>query len=46
MAVTTTPEACQADWVYVDTIERRDFTATTDQSLKVLASTGGRIVPA
>ncbi|MES2090240.1 MAG: alkaline phosphatase D family protein, partial [Pseudomonadota bacterium] len=46
MVVTATPQACQADWVYVDTIESRDFTATTDQSLKVLASTGGRIVEA
>ena len=46
MVVTATPEACQADWVYVDNIESRNFTASTDKSLKVLAGTAGRIVAA
>jgi alkaline phosphatase D len=46
MVITATREACQADWVYVNTIESHAFVATTDKSLKVLAGGAGRIVAA
>jgi alkaline phosphatase D len=46
MVITATREACQADWVHVDTIAQHAFVATTDKSLKVLAGGAGRIVSA
>jgi alkaline phosphatase D len=46
MVLTATPEACQADWVYVNTIDSHAFVASTDKSLKVMAGTAGRIVAA
>jgi len=44
MVLTATPEACQADWVYVNTIDSHAFVSSTDKSLKVMAGTAGRIV--
>ncbi len=48
MVLTATASECRADWVYVNTITSRNYTASTDKSLKVVAgATGvGRIVAA
>ena len=47
MLLTATATECRADWVYVNTITSRGYTASTDKSLKVLAGAAGRgrIVP-
>lgn len=42
MVLTATPTECRADWVYVNTITSRNYTASTDKSLKVLAGAAGR----
>ncbi|MEX8193352.1 alkaline phosphatase D family protein [Comamonas guangdongensis] len=44
MVVTATADACRADWVYVSSITSRQFTASTDASMKVLASAPGQLV--
>ena len=46
MLVTATADACRADWVYVNTISSRQFTASTEASMKVLASAPGLLVKA
>jgi alkaline phosphatase D len=48
MVVTATATECRADWVYVNTITSRSYTASTDKSLKVVAGAAGvgRIVGA
>ena len=48
MVLTATATECRADWVYVSTITSRNYTASTDKSLKVLAGAAGtgRIVAA
>ena len=48
MVLTATASECRADWVYVNTITSRNYTASTDKSLKVVAGTAGvgRIVAA
>ena len=48
MLLTATATECRADWVYVSTISSRNYTASTDKSLKVLpgAAGTGRIVAA
>ncbi len=40
--VTATAAECRADWVFVNTITNRTYTASTDKSLKVLAGASGR----
>jgi alkaline phosphatase D len=42
MVVTATATECRADWVYVSTITSRNYTVSTDKSLKVLAGVSGR----
>ena len=42
MLLTATATECRADWVYVNTITSRNYTASTDKSLKVLAGVSGR----
>ena len=42
MLLTATATECRADWVYVNTITSRSYTASTDKSLKVLAGASGR----
>ena len=42
MLLTATATECRADWVYVNTIASRNYTASTDKSLKVLAGASGR----
>ena len=42
MLLTATATECRADWVYVNTITSRNYTASTDKSLKVLAGASGR----
>ena len=42
MLLTATATECRADWVYVNTIASRKYTASTDKSLKVLAGASGR----
>jgi alkaline phosphatase D len=42
MIVTATATECRADWRYVDTIYNRSFTASTQQSLRVLPGTAQR----
>jgi alkaline phosphatase D len=42
MLVTATATECRADWVYVSTITSRNYQASTDKSLKVLAGVSGR----
>ncbi|MES2609506.1 MAG: alkaline phosphatase D family protein [Pseudomonadota bacterium] len=42
MLLTATPTECRADWVYVNTITSRSYTASTGKSLKVVAGTAGR----
>ncbi|MGL4434536.1 MAG: alkaline phosphatase D family protein [Giesbergeria sp.] len=42
MVVTATATECRADFVYVSTITSRNYTASTDKSLKVLAGASGR----
>ena len=48
MVLTATASECRADWVYVNTITSRNYTASTDKSLKVVAGAAGvgRIVAA
>ena len=46
MLVTATADACRADWIYVNTISNRQFTASTEASMKVLASAPGLLVKA
>ncbi|BEU97735.1 alkaline phosphatase D family protein [Acidovorax sp. DW039] len=48
MVLTATASECRADWVYVNTITTRNYTASTDKSLKVVAGAAGvgRIVAA
>jgi alkaline phosphatase D len=48
MLITATATECRADWMYVNTIASRNFTAVSDKSLKVVAgaATRGRIVAA
>lgn len=46
MVVTATADACRADWVYVNTITSRDFTASSDAAMKVMASAPGLLVKA
>ena len=41
MVVTATADACRADWIYVNTITSRDFTASSDAAMKVMASAPG-----
>jgi len=40
--LTATPTECRADWVYVNTITSRNYTASTDKALTVLAGAAGR----
>ncbi|EJE53235.1 phosphodiesterase/alkaline phosphatase D [Acidovorax sp. CF316] len=42
MLLTATATECRADWVYVNTITSRGYTASTGKSLKVLAGAAGR----
>lgn len=42
LVVTATATECRADWVFVNTITSRNYTASTDKSLKVLAGASGR----
>ncbi|HEY9209523.1 alkaline phosphatase D family protein [Acidovorax sp.] len=42
LLLTATATECRADWVYVNTITSRNYTASTDKSLKVLAGASGR----
>lgn len=44
--LTATPGTCRGDWIFVSTIASRQFTAGTDASLAVLASTPGKLVKA
>ena len=46
LVLTATATECRADWVFVSTIAEKTFTATTAQSLKVLAGAAqvGKIV--
>lgn len=46
MVVTATAAECRAEWVYVDTIGSRTYTASTDATLRVLpgAANVGRLV--
>jgi alkaline phosphatase D len=46
MVMTATADACRADWVYVNTITSRNFTASTDAAMKVMASAPGLLVKA
>ncbi|WP_422843855.1 alkaline phosphatase D family protein [Acidovorax sp. M2(2025)] len=48
LVLTATASECRADWVYVSTITSRNYTASTDKSLKVVAGAAGagRIVAA
>jgi alkaline phosphatase D len=46
MVVTATPQACQAEWVYVDTVRSRQFQAVRDAAWKVVAGQPGRLVAA
>lgn len=42
LMLSATPEACQADWIFVDTIERREATARVARSLQTLPGAAGR----
>ncbi len=42
MVLTATATECRADWVFVDTIGSRSYTASTARSLKVVAGAAGR----
>ncbi|OWQ85256.1 alkaline phosphatase [Roseateles aquatilis] len=42
MAVTATATECRCDWVFVNTILSRDYTATVAQSLRTLPGAGQR----
>ena len=46
MLLTATSTECRADWVYVDTIGSRSYTAVSDKALKVLPGTAGRQIVA
>ena len=41
LVLTATASECRADWVYVSTITSRNYTASTDKSLKVVAGAAG-----
>lgn len=42
LLLTARPEACRADWVYVDTVVSRSYSAAVGRSLQVLPGAGGR----
>jgi alkaline phosphatase D len=46
MIVTATPQACQAEWIYVDTVFSRQYQAVRDAAWKVLPGQPGRLVQA
>ncbi|MET0207421.1 MAG: alkaline phosphatase D family protein, partial [Burkholderiaceae bacterium] len=46
MVVTATAAQCRSDWVYVNTVLSRDYTATVGQSLRVLPGAGQRRIVA
>lgn len=46
MVVTATASECRADWVYVNTITSRQFTASTAASLSVRAGAPGKLAKA
>jgi len=46
MLLTVTSIECRADWVYVDTIDSRSYTAVSDKALKVLPGAAGRQIVA
>jgi alkaline phosphatase D len=46
MLLTATSTECRADWVYVDTIGSRSYTAVSDKALKVMPGTAGREIVA
>lgn len=42
IVLSATASECRADWVYVNTISSRNYTASTDKSFKVLPGAGQR----
>lgn len=46
MIVTATPQACQAEWIYVDTVFSRQYQAVRDAAWKVLPGQPGKLVQA
>ena len=46
MIVTATASECRADWVYINTITQHTYSASTDKSMKVLATAAGKLVTA
>jgi alkaline phosphatase D len=46
LVLTATPGECRADWVFVNTIASRSYTAVTDRSLRVLPGAANRKVVA
>ena len=43
---TATPQACQAEWIYVDTVFSRQYQAVRDAAWKVLPGQPGKLVQA
>ncbi len=46
MIVTATPQACQAEWIYVDTVFSRQYQTVRDAAWKVLPGQPGKLVQA
>lgn len=46
MLVTATPTECRCDWVYVNTVASRTYTAVSDRALRTLPGTGNRRIVA
>jgi alkaline phosphatase D len=46
LQLTATASECRGDWIYVNTVTSRSYTAVSDQSLRVLPGAGNRRIVA